>query len=316
MILVQPGENFGFNYEAYDQSDDLDVAFNVWDVSSGVPVFLEQIESVYAGFGSYVGTYPAEAGIKYVVDGFVFTDDTFTTIDTSRAPFSACYAGFAGESLSMGFVYASYDFLSTLNIRAMIYDSTSGTPVLEDTVDLIHIENGIYFGSFDGEISSNYQIISVVYTDDTFTTPNYNYAPASTTFSVIGVTPAPASITGALIDVTDLFHDTDFVEGISLITRVPSVNSYGESILSESTVNSIGSVQPASGKDLLRLPEELRLKDVFTFWYQGDIIATAPGLYSSILVFKGKRYQVQRVLDWSSWGRGWTEGLCIAELPS
>lgn len=120
----------------------------------------------------------------------------------------------------------------------------------------------------------------------------------------------------ALVDVTELLHDPDFVDKISLITRTPTVNALGENVISEKSIESYGSVQPASGKDLLRLPEALRLKDVSIFYFQGEIIATAPGKYSSILVFNGKRYQVQNILDWSNFGAGWTQGSCVAELPS
>lgn len=120
----------------------------------------------------------------------------------------------------------------------------------------------------------------------------------------------------AQIDVTDLLHDPDFVDQMQLVTRVPTVNVRGENVIAETIQNSIGSIQPASGKDLQRLPEALRLLDISIFWFQGTIVATAPGKYSSILIFKGKRYQVQNVLDWGNWGQGWTQGTCIGELPS
>lgn len=317
MQLIQPSENFGFNYEAWDQADDLNVMFSIYDTSSGVPLLIDTVASIYAGFGSYVGTYVAAPGIQYLVAGIVYTDNTFTTVDTSRAPYSIVYQTFGGISLKLGFTYTTYDFASNLDIRSMIYNSSSGTPILQDTVNLVYVDFGIYFGSFLGAVSENFQIIGVVYTDNTYTTPNYNYAPSSISFSCIDSSPVPPALTGsALIDITDLLHDPDFVEAMSLITRVPTVNTLGENIISETTLNSIGSVQPTSGKDLLRLPEALRLLDVFTFWFQGEITATAPGKYPMILVFKGKRYQVQKVLDWTSWGRSWSQGLAIAELPS
>lgn len=120
----------------------------------------------------------------------------------------------------------------------------------------------------------------------------------------------------AQINVTELLSDPDFVDRIQLVTRVPSVNSFGESVLANSTIDTIGSVQPASGKALARLPEALRLADVSSFWFKGTIVASAPGKYSSVLVFKGRRYQVQTVLDWTNWGAGWCEGTCIAEVPA
>ena len=120
----------------------------------------------------------------------------------------------------------------------------------------------------------------------------------------------------AQIDVSDLLHDSDFVDPMTVITRVPFVNTKGENSLSESTLVSVGSVQPASGKTVSKLPEEFRVANVSSFWFQGQITATSPGKYSSIIVFRGLRYQVQTVSDWSNFGLGYTEGTCVAEVPA
>lgn len=118
------------------------------------------------------------------------------------------------------------------------------------------------------------------------------------------------------IDVTELLTDTDFVGPIQLVSRLPRINSLGENLLTETTVTSVGSVQPASGRAIARLPEALRVANVSSFWFKGTIVASAPGKYSSILVFSGQRYQVQTVLDWTNWGAGWCEGTCVAEVPA
>lgn len=120
----------------------------------------------------------------------------------------------------------------------------------------------------------------------------------------------------ARIDVTELLTDPDFVDAIELIDRRPAVNSFGENTLAETCLKSIGSVQPASGRAINRLPEALRVANISSFWFKGTIVASAPGKYSSILVFKGQRYQVQTVMDWSNWGAGWCEGTCVAEVPA
>lgn len=120
----------------------------------------------------------------------------------------------------------------------------------------------------------------------------------------------------AQIDTSELLTDPDFVDAMLLVDRKPSINLLGENILSECLVNSVGSVQPASGRVIQRLPEALRVANVSSFWFKGAIVASAPGKYSSILLFKGNRYQVQLVFDWTNWGAGWTEGTCVAEVPS
>lgn len=120
----------------------------------------------------------------------------------------------------------------------------------------------------------------------------------------------------ARVDVTEVLVDPDFVDSMSIISRKPSVNSFGENILQEVTTQTIGSIQPASGKALQRLPESLRVANISSFWVKGLIVASAPGIYTDVLVFQGVRYQVQNVMDWSSWGAGWCEGLAIAQGPT
>lgn len=120
----------------------------------------------------------------------------------------------------------------------------------------------------------------------------------------------------AELNVTELLHDPDFVDEMTLITRTPAINSRGENILTESCLTTVGSIQPASGRTISRLPEALRVGNVNSFWFQGIIQASAPGKYSSIIVFKNLRYQVQMVFDWTQYGPGYTEGVCIAEVPT
>ncbi len=120
----------------------------------------------------------------------------------------------------------------------------------------------------------------------------------------------------AQIDVTDLLTDPDFVDKIQLIDRKPVVNTRGENLLTECVTDSVGSVQPADGHTIARLPEDLQTSNVSSFWFKGVIVATAPGKYSSILVFKGMRYQVKMVNEWSNWGAGYCEGVCVAEVPA
>lgn len=120
----------------------------------------------------------------------------------------------------------------------------------------------------------------------------------------------------AQVDVDILLGDPDFVDTMVQIKRTPIVNLYGENSVSEISIKTVGSIQPASGRALQRIPEALRLEDVKSFWIKGTITATAPGKYSDILVFKGYRYQVRSIQDWTNFGEGYSEGLCVAEIPS
>lgn len=120
----------------------------------------------------------------------------------------------------------------------------------------------------------------------------------------------------ANVDVTQLMSDPDFVDPIQVIQRVPRTDLYGEVHFTECVQNTFGSVQPASYRTVQKLPEALRVADVSSFFFKGKIVASEPGKYATVLVFKGKRYQVQTVADWSNFGNGYTEGTCVAEVPA
>jgi hypothetical protein len=185
MIVIQADQNFSFNYTTYDQNDSLFVGFNVYDVTTGTPVFLQLIEATYAGFGSYVGSYLSEPGKTYVVIGVVYTNGSFNVVDTTRSPSSDVYQVFSGAILDLGFVYSTYDFSSSLSVQATVYNTTNGTPVLESTVVMDYINFGVYYGSYAGEALQSFQVIGVVYTNNTYATPNLNYAPSSDSFECV-----------------------------------------------------------------------------------------------------------------------------------
>ena len=117
----------------------------------------------------------------------------------------------------------------------------------------------------------------------------------------------------AQIDVVELFTDPDFVDDIVLIRRSAAVSTLGENFIKETRFNSVGSIQPTDGKTLKRLPQSLQNENVSTFWFQGEIGDTDSCKYPSILVFKGRRYQIRQVMDWTNWGGGWCEGICVQE---
>ena len=118
------------------------------------------------------------------------------------------------------------------------------------------------------------------------------------------------------LDVSELLLDPDFVDNIVQIKRTTQVTGKGQNITTETRVNTIGCVTPASGKTILRMPEDFRVADVYEFFLRGTITASAPGKYSDVLVFKGFRYNVQLVFDYSNWGAGYCQGTCIKQVPA
>lgn len=120
----------------------------------------------------------------------------------------------------------------------------------------------------------------------------------------------------AQINVSELLLDPDFVDAIQLIHRTPTVNSMGENTLVEVSTDTFGSIQPASSKQIQRLPEALQVQDVRSFFVKAEIKSDGTAAYPDILVFGEKRFQVQTVAPWLNFGQGWNEGVCVAEAPS
>ena len=97
---------------------------------------------------------------------------------------------------------------------------------------------------------------------------------------------------------------------------MPQVNAHGENVLTECPVDTVGSVQPIDGDTIQRIPETMRQANMMSFFLKGKITVSEKGRYPDILVFCGKRFQVKVVFDWSNWGAGYSEGMCVAEVPA
>ena len=111
----------------------------------------------------------------------------------------------------------------------------------------------------------------------------------------------------AIIDVTELLGDADFVDSFSVIRRVNSVHNYGENVLSESTISAVGSIQPASPDDMQRLPDSVRRRDAITVY---SVTRISPDAYPDVVVWNGKKYQAQTSEDFGNYGAGYTKAIC------
>lgn len=121
----------------------------------------------------------------------------------------------------------------------------------------------------------------------------------------------------ALIDVSDLLLDPDFVDPVMVIRRTVTISAYGENtIVESSTINTYASVQPADFKQIQRLPQSLQLADVRSFFIKLEVVQDSSGDYPDIFVWLGQRYQVQTSAPWLNFGAGWNEAVCVREKPS
>jgi len=116
----------------------------------------------------------------------------------------------------------------------------------------------------------------------------------------------------ARIDVSDIVGDPDFQDRVTLIRRTSVINSLGRNVLAESSSTVSMVVQPAKPDDLKRLPDSVRRSDAINVWYRGTLSSDAGGVYPDIIVWGGKRFQVQTSDPFGNWanGNGYTESIC------
>lgn len=121
----------------------------------------------------------------------------------------------------------------------------------------------------------------------------------------------------ALIDVSELLSDPDFIDPFQVIRRSATVDSKGKNILTESApIDVEGSVQAGDGDTLKRLPDGAQLSSTITIYTQTPIYADPVGGYGDIILWKGQRYQVENSMPWDNYGGGYFRVDCIQEKPS
>lgn len=75
-------------YATYDQNDALFIQTSIYDASASTPTFIQNTAMVLVAFGVYLAMYIGADGKSYGLISAVYTDNTYTTVDTNRAPLS------------------------------------------------------------------------------------------------------------------------------------------------------------------------------------------------------------------------------------
>lgn len=118
----------------------------------------------------------------------------------------------------------------------------------------------------------------------------------------------------ANIDVSFLLSDPDFTDQITLIHRAATINDFGEMELTETPETITAVVQGPNTEDLVQNPTAAWLTDAISIWWRGTFTVEAPGGYSDVIVWRGRRFIVEMVdEDFVNWGTGWTRALCRLE---
>lgn len=111
----------------------------------------------------------------------------------------------------------------------------------------------------------------------------------------------------ALLGVSELMWDPDFITAVTLLTRSATINNYGETSITETSSTVAIVLQPASAKELARLPEGERTGEIVAAYYSGIL---TPG---DVISSGGVRYIVRSVEQWTMWGAGYVKALAVRE---
>lgn len=181
-----------FDYPDPNKTSGLFVAAYIFDVSTGVAVFVTVAPMPEVAFGTYRGGFSGAFGRTYMVIALPFTDTGYLTALGQ----SAVTRFFQFDRTAVTYLcwdYTSYDLSAALFIRANVYDTASG---LVATPNLVHVAFGAYFAPYNGTLGRSYQMLSLVYTDGTYATQDDSRAPASQTFQCALVTLPTAQMLG------------------------------------------------------------------------------------------------------------------------
>jgi hypothetical protein len=114
-----------------------------------------------------------------------------------------------------------------------------------------------------------------------------------------------------ILDVSDVV--AGFATETLNVTRASAAPTYVHGKLvpaASTTFPTAAHVQPSGGRDVLRLPEGQRSREVITVWSAADLVAAAEGgPKGDRFTWNGNTYEVQVIKAWRAAG-GFCETIC------
>ncbi|MDE1905294.1 MAG: hypothetical protein KGH75_02430 [Rhodospirillales bacterium] len=108
-----------------------------------------------------------------------------------------------------------------------------------------------------------------------------------------------------MLDVTGVLFDPDFVDTTLTVARsAQMVGSNGLATNSPTTTRFVGVVVNDKGDILRRMAEGSRIVGSITIYTKFPLEDGSNGIDADVVVWRGRRYTVSNVLDYSTYGRG------------
>lgn len=118
------------------------------------------------------------------------------------------------------------------------------------------------------------------------------------------------------LDVSDVISDPDFADTVTRHRLVLSVNAYGEGSTVSTDTTLVAVVTQGGGDVLDRTGDAEKIKGSITVHTTGDLTAGDGTLDADEVTWRGRRYIVDSVSDWSSYGVGYVAASCTLKKLS
>ena len=114
----------------------------------------------------------------------------------------------------------------------------------------------------------------------------------------------------ASLDVSFLLADPDFADTLTARRLAQTVGSNGRAVSTATDTDFIGVAFPGAGNLLVRGPDGERVSADMTVVTMHPLSSGSAGNPADEVVWRGNRYTVKSVQDYSNWGAGFVLALC------
>lgn len=112
------------------------------------------------------------------------------------------------------------------------------------------------------------------------------------------------------LDVTEILDDEDFSDVVTCLRGVQTVGSNGLASVVQTSTDFVAVVTNGGGDSLIRDPGGSRTSGDILVHSTFLLVAGSDTNDADIIVWKGRRYTVVNVSDWSHFGPGFTAASC------
>lgn len=113
-----------------------------------------------------------------------------------------------------------------------------------------------------------------------------------------------------LLDVSEVLVDPDFVDDIVVLRLSRIVGTNGRITDTPGYFYTWANVQPAPQSSLMQLPEAERVGSFISVVTPFRLIPLTDTTAPDQVQWQNRTYRVKLVRDWSTYGAGFTEGIC------